>query len=82
MRGSDWIGFATLAAGVVLFFTSRWERDRLPRWFDRLPIAVVALGLSTIFLAREGLAWSVLSAGCSLVAIVTLVLVIRDILRR
>lgn len=77
-----WIGLATLVIGLTLIVTSRMERDAVPVWLPRLAVAVTSLGAGTLAATRPGLAWSFTSIGCSLVAIVLLILVIRDTLRR
>jgi hypothetical protein len=79
---SLWIGLATLVLGVTLVITSRLERDSVPAWLPRLAVAVTSLGAGTLAATRPGLEWSFASIGFSLVAIVLLVLVIRDTLRR
>ena len=77
-----WIGLATLVIGLTLVVTSRLERDAVPPWLPRLALAVTALGVGTLASTRPGLAWSVSSISFSLVAIVLLLLVIRETLRR
>ena len=77
-----WIGLATLIAGVALLATSRRERADVPAWMPRLGLAVTALGVATLAATRPGLAWSISSISFSLIAIVLLAWVIRDILRR
>jgi hypothetical protein len=79
---SLWIGLATLAIGLTLLVTSRLEREAVPGWLPRLAVAVTALGAGTLAATRPGMAWSFASIGFSLVAIVLLLLVIRDTLRR
>ena len=76
------IGIITLVAGVLLLVSTRRERERLPSWFLRLPFGIIFLGLGTLFLARPGTPWALLSAACSLVAIGILASVIWKILRR
>jgi hypothetical protein len=79
---SLWIGFATIAIGLTLVVTSRLEREAVPAWLPRLAVAVTSLGAGTLASTRPGVGWSFASIGFSLVAIVLLLLVIRDTLRR
>jgi len=74
---------ATLVAGaLLLWFTSRRERSRVPRWVPSLAIAIGALGLSVAASSRPGVGWSISSICFSLIAIVLILTVLRDILRR
>ena len=77
-----WIGLVTVLIGLTLVVTSRLERDAVPAWLPRLAVAVTALGAGTLAATRPGMGWSLFSIAFSLVAIVLLVLVIRDTLRR
>ena len=79
---SLWIGLVTVVIGLTLVVTSRLEREAVPGWLPRLAVAVTALGAGTVASTRPGVEWSFASIGFSLVAIVLLVLVIRDTLRR
>ena len=74
---------ATLLLGAaLLWFTSRRERGRVPQWVPVLAVAIAALGLSTAASTRVGLALSVSSICFSVIAIVLILVVIREILRR
>ncbi len=74
---------ATLVAGaILLWFASRRERTRVPRWVPTLAVAIGALGLSTAAASQPGLGWSISSICFSLIAIILIVTVIRDMLRR
>lgn len=77
-----WVGIVTLAAGVALLVTTRLERAALPRWMPRLALGVSALGLATLAARQPGLPWSVSAIAFSLVAIVLIVLVLLENLRR
>ena len=77
-----WIGIITLVAGLTLLVSTRVEREHVPPWMPRVAIAVTALGASTIVSTRPGIYWSVSSMSFSLVAIVLLIGVIRETLRR
>ena len=74
---------ATLVVGaILLWFASRRERTRVPRWVPTLAIAIGALGISTAAASQPGLGWSISSICFSLIAIILIVTVIRDMLRR
>jgi hypothetical protein len=74
---------ATLVVGaILLWFASRRERTRVPRWVPTLAVAIGALGLSTAAASQPGLGWSISSICFSLIAIILIVTVIRDMLRR
>ena len=74
---------ATLVVGaILLWFASRRERTRVPRWVPTLAIAMGALGISTAAASQPGLGWSISSICFSLIAIILIVTVIRDLLRR
>jgi hypothetical protein len=77
-----WIGAITLVGGLLLLATSRRERAAVPVWMPRLAAAVVSLGVSTLAATRPGIAWSISSISFSLIAIILLVWVIVDNLRR
>ena len=74
---------ATLVVGaVLLWFASRREQSRVPRWVPTLAIAIASLGISVAVASQPGIAWSVSSICFSLIAIILILVVIRDILRR
>ena len=74
---------ATLIVGaILLWLASRRERTRVPRWVPTLAVAMGALGLSTAAASQPGLGWSISSICFSLIAIILIVTVIRDMLRR
>ena len=74
---------ATLLIGAaLLWLASRRERSRVPRWVPSLAIAIGALGLSVAASSRPGIGWSISSICFSVIAIVLILLVIRDILKR
>ena len=77
-----WVGLTTLIAGIALLVSSRLERGSVPSWLPRLAAAITALGLGALAATRTGLAWSIVSIVSSIVAIVLLMLVIRENLRR
>jgi hypothetical protein len=74
---------ATLVVGaILLWFASRRERTRVPRWVPTLAVAMGALGISTAAASQPGLGWSISSICFSLIAIILIVTVICDMLRR
>ena len=74
---------ATLLIGAIaLWLASRQEKSRVPKWVPTLAVAIGALGLSTAAASQPGLAWSISSICFSLIAIVLILVVIREILRR
>jgi hypothetical protein len=74
---------ATLLVGaVLLWFASRRERSRIPSWVPTLAIAIGALGVSVAVASQPGVGWSISSICFSLIAIILILVVIRDMLRR
>ena len=74
---------ATLLIGaIVLWFASRRERSSVPKWVPTLAAAIGALGVSTAAASQPGIGWSVSSICFSLIAIILIATVIREILRR
>ena len=71
-----------LVGAVLLWLVSRRERSRVPAWVPNLAVAIGALGLSTAAASQPGLGWSISSICFSLIAIILIVLVLREILRR
>ena len=80
-----WVGIVTFVVGaVVWFFTGARFGPRTPRppWVARFGLALGALGLAVLASTQPGLSWSISSISFSLVAIILLVWVLRDNLRR
>ena len=74
---------ATLVVGaVLLWLASRREQSRVPRWVPTLAIAIAALGISVAVASQPGIGWSISSICFSLIAIVLILVVIREILKR
>jgi peptidoglycan/LPS O-acetylase OafA/YrhL len=74
---------ATLIVGAaLLWLSSRREKARVPPWVPTLALASGSLGVSVAVATRPGIGWSISSICFSLIAIVLILLVIRDILRR
>ena len=71
-----------LVGALLLWFASRRERSRVPRWVPTLAIAIGSLGVSVGVATQRGLGWSISSICFSLIAIILILVVIRDILRR
>ena len=74
---------ATLIVGaVLLWFASRRERSRVPRWVPTLAMAIASLGVSVAVASQPGIGWSISSICFSLIAIILILVVIREILKR
>lgn len=79
-----WLGTTTFLLGAALWWlASQTARGRLwPTWTRRLGVALLSLGLSTLAQTQSGLWWRISSMCFSLVAIVLLVWVLRENMRR
>ena len=74
---------ATLIVGAaLLWLASRREKSRVPPWVPTLAIAIASLGISVAVASRSGIGWSISSICFSLIAIILILLVIREMLRR
>ena len=74
---------ATLVVGaVLLWLASRREQSHVPRWVPTLAVAIASLGISTAVASQPGIGWSISSICFSLIAIVLILVVIREILKR
>ena len=74
---------ATLIIGAIaLWFASRRERSRVPRWVPTLALAIGSLGISVAVASRRGVGWSISSICFSLIAIILILQVMREMLRR
>ena len=74
---------ATLIVGaLLLWLASRRERSRVPAWVPTLAIAIGSLGVSVAVATQRGVGWSISSICFSLIAIILILVVIRDMLRR
>lgn len=76
------LSLTLLVGAALLWVVSKRERGKVPRWVPTLAVAIAALGLSTAASTQVGLAWSISSICFSIIAIVLILLVLRDILRR
>ena len=81
------IGSAAFVLGALLWFLTRGRASASAphgpaSMLPRVGLALAALGLSTLASAQPGVAWSISSICFSLVAIVLIVTVLRDSLRR
>jgi len=73
----------TLIVGaLLLWFVSRRESSRVPPWVPTLAIAIGSLGISVAGATQRGIGWSISSICFSLIAIILILVVIRDMLRR
>ena len=88
-----WLGVATFVAGAIVWFLTgasfgpaarRARAADAPRaaWIARFGIALSALGLSVLASTQPGLSWTISSICFSLIAIILLLWVLRDNLRR
>ena len=74
---------ATLVVGAVLVWLgSRGEQSRVPAWVPTLAMAIASLGISVAVASQPGIGWSISSICFSLIAIILILVVIREILRR
>jgi hypothetical protein len=81
-----WLGIATFLAGAIVWFltgASFAGRHRsYPPWVPRFGLAMGALGLSVLATTQPGLGWSISSIGFSIVAIVLMVWVLGESIRK
>ena len=88
MNGRVLLGAVMFVGGAAVWFFSRDAATRarsrrvVAGTLPRLGVAVGSLGLSIMASAQRGVSWSVSSICFSLIAIILLVLVARDSLRR
>ena len=74
---------ATLVIGAaLLWFSSRRERSRIPRGVPTLAVAIASLGVSVGVATHPGIGWSISSICFSLIAIILILVVLRDMIRR
>ena len=76
------LSLTLLVGAALLWVVSKRERGKTPPWVPTLAVAIAALGLSTAASTQVGVAWSISSICFSLIAIILILLVIREILRR
>jgi len=73
----------TLVVGAaLLWLASRREQSRVPRWVPTLALALASLGVSVAVASQPGIGWSISSICFSLIAIILILVVIREILKR
>ena len=77
-----WLGVVTFVAGSVLWRVASRERALVAPWLPRLGLAIAILGLGTLAITLEGVAWNFVSIVASLVAITVIVSVLFEIMRR
>lgn len=71
-----------IIGGAALWLAARRERSRVPRWVPTLAVAIASLGVSVAVATQPGIGWSISSICFSLIAIILIVVVLRDMLRR
>lgn len=77
-----WLGVVVfVSGGLVLRYATR-EPRRAPRWIARLGVAMGALGLGTMAMTQPGLGWAISSICFSLIAIIYLVAILIELLKR
>lgn len=77
-----WLGVVTFVAGSVLWRVASRERALVAPWLPRLGLGIAVLGLGTLAITLEGVAWNFVSIAASLVAIGVIVSVLLEIIRR
>lgn len=81
-----WLGIVTFVVGAVVWFLTGASfanrRRDYPPWVPRFGLAMGALGLSVLASTRTGVSWSVSSIGFSIVAIVLMVWVLVESMRK
>lgn len=77
-----WLGILTFVSGGLLFRFAKGEGGRGPSWLPRLGLAMGALGLATLAMTQRGLPWAISSICLSVIAIVYLVSILVELLRR
>jgi len=74
---------ATLVVGaVLLWLASRREQSRVPAWVPTLAMAIASLGISVAVASQPGIGWSISSICFSLIEIILILVVIKELLRR
>lgn len=76
------IGAVLFVAGVALFVSARRERDHVLPGMPRLGIGVAALGLASMTLTLGTFAWNIVSIVFGAIAVVLLLSVMIQQLRR
>jgi hypothetical protein len=72
----------TVVAGALLWRYAAKPGRRGPPWLGRLGLAMGSLGLGTLAMTQRGLGWTISSICFSLIAIIYLVSVLYEQLRR
>jgi hypothetical protein len=77
-----WLGIATFVLGAFTWRYARRLAPVLPLWVPRLGLAITALGIGTLAIGQSGVGWKLVSSVFSAAAIIFMIGVLRDILRR
>ncbi len=80
--GLLWLGVLTFVTGALLWRYAARPARAGPPWLGRLGLAMSSLGLGTLAMTQRGLGWTISSICFSLIAIIFLVLVLLEQLRR
>jgi hypothetical protein len=77
-----WLGVVTFVGGSVLWHVASRERALVAPWLPRLGLGIAVLGLGTLAITLNGVAWNFVSIAARLVAIGVIISVLLEILRR
>lgn len=77
-----WLGVITFLVGALVWHFARTGRLRGPAWLTRLGVGMASLGVATLALTQPGLGWMISSICFSLIAIIYLLSIIVELLRR
>ena len=77
-----WLGVATFVGGALLWrYATRPGRSG-PQWLGKLGVAMSSLGVGTLAMTQGGLGWAISSICFSLIAIVYLVTILWELMRK
>jgi hypothetical protein len=76
------LGVVTFMGGALLWRYAARPGRTGPPWLGRLGMAMASLGIGTLAMTQSGLAWAISSICFSLIAIVYLVTILWELLRK